>query len=360
MSWQGIQGHDQVADRFRRTLAHGRLANTFLFVGPSGIGKRKFALRLAQALLCPYGDPAALAPCGRCDSCVQVDSRTHPDLMVVTRPPDKSFIPVSAFIGEGDKRMREGLCHDIALKPFMGGRKVAIIDDADYLNEEGANCLLKTLEEPPPKSVLILIGTSADRQLPTIRSRAQLVRFQPLAPELVAQILLDEGLAADRAAADRLAAFSEGSVERAVALADEDLWTFRGRLLDALTKPQLASVSLAAELVPFVESAGKEAGPRRQRARQLVTFVVEFYRQLLRRTSGAPCNADPELAQAVERAAHNPSASPEMAAAGIDRSLEALMHIDRNAHQTTLLECWLDDLARITASGHAVPSYDGV
>jgi DNA polymerase-3 subunit delta' len=60
MSWQGIQGHDQVADRFRRTLAHGRLANTFLFVGPSGIGKRKFALRLAQALLCPYGDPAGL------------------------------------------------------------------------------------------------------------------------------------------------------------------------------------------------------------------------------------------------------------------------------------------------------------
>ncbi len=69
--------------------------------------------------------------------------------------------------------MREGLCHDIALKPFMGGRKVAIIDDADDLNEEGANCLLKTLEEPPPHSVLILIGTSAERQLPTIRSRAR-------------------------------------------------------------------------------------------------------------------------------------------------------------------------------------------
>jgi len=64
----------------------------------------------------------------------------------------------------------------------MGGRKVAIIDDADHLNEEGANCLLKTLEEPPPCSVLILIGTSADKQLPTIRSRCQTIRFSPLPP----------------------------------------------------------------------------------------------------------------------------------------------------------------------------------
>ena len=76
--------------------------------------------------------------------------------------------------------MREGLCHDIALKPFRGGRKIAIIDDADYLNQEGANCLLKTLEEPPEKSVIILIGTSQQRQLPTIRSRCQIVRFAPL------------------------------------------------------------------------------------------------------------------------------------------------------------------------------------
>ena len=67
--------------------------------------------------------------------------------------------------------MHEGLCHDIALRPFMGGYKVALIDDADYLNAEGANCLLKTLEEPPPRSVLILIGTSPAKQLPTIRSR---------------------------------------------------------------------------------------------------------------------------------------------------------------------------------------------
>ena len=179
MSWQGIAGHDEIVARFRTMLARGRLASTFLFVGPAGVGKRTFATRLAAALLCQTQPPAALDPCGVCSSCLQVAAGTHPDLLRVSKPADKSFIPLELFIGPKEKRMQQGLCHDISLKPFMGGGRVAIIDDADYLNEEGANSLLKTLEEPPPQSVLILIGTSADRQLPTIRSRAALSASAP-------------------------------------------------------------------------------------------------------------------------------------------------------------------------------------
>ncbi len=233
MSWQDIEGHDEVVEHFRRALVRGRLASTFLFVGPAGIGKRTFAERLAQALLCPHLDLDTLSPCGHCDSCVQVAAHTHPDLSIIEKPADKSFIPLSAFVGDEARRMREGLCHDIALRPFMGGRKVAIIDDADYLNEESANSLLKTLEEPPPRSILILIGTSADRQLPTIRSRAQTIRFRPLEPSAVARILLERGLAPDADEAQRMATFSEGSIQRAVALADDELWSFRSELLQA-------------------------------------------------------------------------------------------------------------------------------
>src|SRR5581483_1510034 len=129
---------------------------------------------------------------------------------------DRSSIPLALLIGDDAPRMREGLCHDIALKPFMGGRKVAIIDDADALNEEGANCLLKTLEEPPARSVLILIGTSTDKQLPTIRSRCQIVRFGGLEPNTIAEIVASRGLIADVHQARRLAEFSEGSIERAL------------------------------------------------------------------------------------------------------------------------------------------------
>src|SRR5256885_12928292 len=181
MSWQSIRGHDRVVEKFRRGLAKGRLASTFLFVGPPGIGKRTFALKLAQALLCEKVVPEALAPCGECPSCRQVQSLNHPDIEIVTKPADNAFIPLEALIGDAEHRMRAGLCYNIALKPYSGRRKVAIIDDADYLNKEGANCLLKTLEEPPPQSVPILIGTSEQRQLPTIRSRCQIVRFQSLA-----------------------------------------------------------------------------------------------------------------------------------------------------------------------------------
>ena len=223
-----------------------------------------------------------MAPCGTCDACVQVASLTHPDLYIIEKPSDKSSIPLAAFVGDDNHRMREGLCHDIALKPLMGGRKVAIIDDADWLNDESANALLKTLEEPPPESVLILIGTSADKQLPTIRSRSQIVRFAPLPQSAVAEILEARGLVTDAAEAQRLARFAEGSITAALALADEDLWSFRQQLLVELAKPQLASVKIARELVPLVEAAGKEATARRERLRQVIGFAVDFYRQLLR------------------------------------------------------------------------------
>ena len=127
----------------------------------------------------------------------------------------------------------------------MGGRKIAIIDDADFLNAEGANCLLKTLEEPPPRSTLILIGTSPAKQLPTIRSRCQLIRFRPLATDVVAELLTSTGLVRDPAEARRLARYSEGSVQRAMELADPELWSFRGTLLERLSAPILSGAATA-------------------------------------------------------------------------------------------------------------------
>jgi DNA polymerase-3 subunit delta' len=357
MAWQGIEGHDDVVERFRRCWARGRLASTFLFVGPAGIGKRTFAEKLAQALLCQRVPAAPMAPCGQCTGCVQAAAKTHPDLIVIEKPQDKSTLPLSLFVGSDERRMREGLCHDIALKPFMGGRKIAIIDDADDLSEESANCLLKTLEEPPPQSVLILIGTSTDKQLPTIRSRCQTIRFRPLAESLVAAILKAQGLVASAADAERQAQFAEGSVRRAMELSDEALWNFRAQLLRMLACNALDSVALAQQLAAFVDSAGKEAPPRRVRMRQVAGFAVEFHRQLLRATAGLAPQGDHTLVRAVEEALAIRTLEPECIAALVDRSLVALAQIDRNAHLPTLIDCWLDDLARIEQTGHGEPAY---
>lgn len=351
MTWHQIHGYDAVADQFRRALVRGRLASSFLFVGPEGIGKWTFALELAQSLLCQRQAEEALNACGECVGCVQVAARTHPDLELIAKPKDKSFLPLELLIGDKEHRMRRGLCRSLALKPLMGGRKIAIIDDADFLNAEGANSLLKTLEEPPPRSLLILIATSPAKQLPTIRSRCQLIRFQPLPTETVSELLIAKELVDSEEEARRLAAHSEGSLRRALELAEPELWTFRSRLFERLTTPVLHSVPLAGQLLAFVDEAGKEPAARRRRLRQIVKFATEFYRDLLHGFSGIASSADNELRQSVQVALERWGGDQSAAAACLDRCLEAAEQIDRNANQTTLLECWLDDLAKIIDTG---------
>ena len=343
MTWQGIVGHDEVVEKFRAMLARGRLASTFLFVGPPGVGKRSFSLGLAKALLCQSCPAELLDPCGACLGCLQVAAGTHPDLLRVAKPTDKSFIPLELFIGSKERRMQEGLCHDIALKPFMGGRRVAIIDDADYLNEEGANSLLKTLEEPPPRSVLILIGTSPDRQLPTIRSRAQTIRFGRLSEDAIATMLVEQGIAEDEAQARRLAATSGGSLELVREMADAAWGRFRERLFAELGKGEFDSVELAKTVAAMVDEAGKEA-PRAARMRLVIGFAVDWYRALVRALAGAEPAGDEILNAEVARAASSERFRHIDVAALVDRSLEALQQIDRNANQAALVECWLDDL----------------
>jgi DNA polymerase-3 subunit delta' len=324
-----ILGHDAVVERFRNILARGRLASTYLFVGPPGVGKRTFAIHLAKSLFCERRADELLDPCGECPSCLQVAAGTHPDLELIERPKDKSFIPVSTFIGEADRRMQEGLCHRLSLKPFLGGRKIAIIDDADYLNEESANCLLKTLEEPPPRSLLVLISTSVSRQLPTIRSRSQIVRFAALPAQILARLLLENGVVEGAEHAQRLAEQAEGSFERAADLSDGRLWTFRKTFLARLADPGASSVRVAEEVIAYVDQAGTEAPVRREAARQVIGVALDYYRRLMR---DAGQRTSPQVSD-TDRVARN-----------LDRCIDALVHVDRNANQATLLAAWVDDL----------------
>ena len=154
MPWQATQGRaeitgqDAVVEQFVRAAEQERIAGSYLFIGPSGVGKSTFALALAKSLLCERPQPGLVA-CGACASCVQAEGGSHPDIDVVAKPADRATIPLDAFIGDAEHRMQEGLLRRLVLRPALGGRRVAIILDADHLSEEAANCLLKMLEEPP-------------------------------------------------------------------------------------------------------------------------------------------------------------------------------------------------------------------
>ncbi len=326
--WQGIQGHDEVVARFRRTLAAGRLASTYLFIGQEGVGKRALALKLAQALLCTRSDATSLDPCSVCESCVLAAAGTHPDLHVVERLPGAKFLKIEQFIGDREHRHREGLCHEIALRPLVGRRRVAIIDDADWLNQESANALLKLLEEPPPGTVIILIGTSRSRQLPTILSRAQLVRFQPLPVEAVFELALAQGLASDAGAAAELADRSGGSLVRARELADPLLEQARGLLASAWRSDDVDVPGVVREIDELIAAAGKEADARRGRFRQILAMAGDALRDSLRQSP-------------------TPGVATERTLAALDRCLEAEEQLDRNANQATLLESWMDDMASL-------------
>lgn len=336
MSWSSIIGHDAWIEAFRTIHRRGRMAHAYLFVGPPGIGKRLFALELAKAMLCenPPQEPH-LTACGNCAACHLVDAGTHPDLFQVSKGEEANVVKIEL--------MRQ-LCANFGLKPARGHGKVAILDDADDLNDESANCFLKTLEEPPPRSVFILIGTSLERQLPTIRSRCQAIRFSPLSPDLVAKILEKDDLP-DRSLIPRLVRLAEGSPGQARQLADPELWKFRNHLLVALKKTRFDSVALAKEFVEFVEDAGKETVLHRARARLTLKLALAGIRDAIKVHLGdAPPAEFADEAQLLEALAMR--AEPEKWMAVIERALEAEVQMDRYIQVGLVLEGLLDAWAQ--------------
>ena len=200
-----IEGQPRAVELLRRALASDRVAHAYAFIGPAGGGRTTTALAFAQALLCPEGG------CGRCRPCRLVAARQHPDLHVIvpTPPEDKPRGPRAIRIDD----LRE-LQRMAALRPAMARAKVFILDDAERMTGASPQAFLKTLEEPPAQTVLILILPRARAVPATVLSRCQLVRFAPRQDEAArahrreARGILDQvrsgGMAALLARQDRL------------------------------------------------------------------------------------------------------------------------------------------------------------
>ncbi|VTS03478.1 DNA polymerase III subunit delta' [Tuwongella immobilis] len=334
MAWTHIIGHESVQALLERYWQRGRLAHAYLFVGPQGIGKVRFAQEFAKALLCEKRGKSLVA-CDDCPSCHLVTGGTHPDCQIVRKPSESLEFPIEV--------MRE-LMQSLSLKPARGSRKIAIIDDADDLNEESSNCFLKTLEEPAPGSILILIGTSAELQLPTIRSRCQTVHFRPLHTRQVREVLVAQGIE-DPLRRDRLIPIANGSPGTALELDDPELWDFRLQLVQSLAEPNFNPVVISAKWMEFVEQAGKEAAAQRARAAQVLRLVVEIFQQALHHAIGVPTRElEGSERQAVQQL------SKRIGVAGLlrwlDRCLDFDRQIDRRVQLVLSVEGFIDALSQ--------------
>jgi DNA polymerase-3 subunit delta' len=301
-----LDGVEAQAEAFEQAMARGRLHHAWLLTGPEGAGKASFAYRVARRLLGAPADathgPLGSSPAHHVSR--MVAARSHPDLLVLEREGEdgkaRRNIPV-----EEARRLPDFFAKSPSSAPY----RVAIIDAADDLNVNAANAVLKTLEEPPSKGVLLLVGHAPGRLLATIRSRCRTLAFAPWSEDRIADLLVArEGMGPDDAG--RLAAMAQGAPGRALSL------HAAGALeLDAAAAELVAAVGAQDEARLVQIADGFRGGEGAARFALLMERLAERARGMA--LSGAPLPQAAAWAGAWEKLLH---LAAETEALNLDRA----------------------------------------
>jgi DNA polymerase-3 subunit delta' len=305
VSFGDIKGQHRAVSFLKASAASGRIAQAYVFYGPKGVGKCLTALNFAKAVNCPQAGESG--SCDSCPSCLKISSSNHPDVSVLGPEKDALSVGIDAV---------RALIRDIGLKPYELRKKFYIIDG--LMKDEAANAVLKTLEEPPSDSVMIIIAEKPGDLLPTIASRAQAVKFFPLRAEEVAEILT-EGHGLGRDEAHIIANLSAGRPGEAIRYKDARLMERRALVISALARGTLSGL----ELDKLTRTELKEC----------LDVMLSWYRDMLVAGSAGP--GGPELFNVD----HRDDIARSSAATGAGRALDAIARImetsaylDRNAN----------------------------
>jgi DNA polymerase-3 subunit delta' len=332
--FRSIVGHRRIVSLLSRVVARDRLPPALLLAGPPGVGKRRTALALAEAVNCLQ--PRSTADferdaCGECAACRRIARGVHPDVIPI-EPGDSGSIRIA--------QVRDVIA-GAGYRPFEGQRRVVIIDEADALVPEAQNALLKTLEEPPSASIFVLVSSLPDALLPTVRSRCPRLRFGSLsAGDITAALMRDHGYAepdARSAAAD-----ADGSIGRALAAESAELADAREAARQLLERAARVAdparrIDLARDLAPSARAT--PAGERDQLAaclRALASLLRDLGILATRADASGLANAD--LAQQLGALGRSYDGERTMRAyVAVDQALAAL---ERNASPKIVAD-WL-------------------
>lgn len=263
----------------RRAFTTNRLHHAYLFAGPEGVGKRGLARAVASLVNCesPRGGADDIDACGECPACRKMSGGGHPDVHEVA--PDGRDIKIA--------QVRE-IHSATKFRPYEGKRRVFIIDDAHTMRVEAANALLKTLEEPRGDTMFLLVTSQPHRLLTTVISRCQPMRFGPLSPAEVRDVL--QRVAPELRDDDALARLSEGSIGRAQALAESSVFAERHTLIERIAALPDAGAGAA---VAWADELARQ--------RDMVPEVLDLLRSVLRDAVLRSAGADPERLRHVDR-----------------------------------------------------------
>jgi len=259
MSFKDVLGHPRPIRMLSRAVTNDKVAHSYLFLGKDGIGKRFAALQFAKTLNCLEGGTENADACDQCVSCKKMNNSLHPDLLILE--PTNQTLKVDQV-----KRMQR----DLVYRPYEGKKRVCIVTSADRMAPNMSNILLKTLEEPPLHTVIVLLASNIRLVLPTILSRCQVIRFHPLPVPIVSKWLMEQK-GVIKAEAHLLASLSEGSPGKALEIREE----IREIPREELLKDLVGLRSLSLQKVEY----WSESLPSQ---REALLLILEVIKTLLR------------------------------------------------------------------------------
>lgn len=260
MRFDSIIGQERPIRFLTQMLKKKNIPHAMLFTGVDGIGKRTTAMALGMALNCT--NPVGVSACGECPSCQKIISGAHPDMITIR--PEGAFIKIDQV---------RALSRQLRFAPLEGNWRVVIINDAQAMNLEASNAILKVLEEPPKGTFIILTANQTTDLLPTIVSRCQQIAFRPIPYEKVAEVLVElQGL--DRQTATTLAVSTKGSLGKALSV-DGEKWTvWRARLVEQISSFSIRSIQ---PVFGFVADIAKD----KDRIVDALDMIMTWFRDVL-------------------------------------------------------------------------------